>query len=203
MNIYSRIQKCRVALQKTNLKKSGRNGHLGFNYFTLDDFIFRVNELFLENDLFSAFSIVTTPEGVREAELVIYYKPEGKDMESVRFCSPIADAGLKSSTPIQSLGAVHTYMRRYLYVNALEITEPEILDMLAGTDEIETGETKVKPLNPALVDEATSIKLTLEKVATYLKKEVHELTDEDLMLGIKKQREAIAKAMAKKTQKTE
>lgn len=196
MNIYCRLQKCRVALQKSKLTKSGRNGHLGFNYFTLDDFIFRVNELFLENGLFSAFSIVTSPEGVREAELVIYYKPEGKELESIRFCSPIADAGLKGSTAIQSLGAVHTYMRRYLYVNALEITEPEILDALVGTDKIEER----KPLSQELLDEAKSIKLTVEKVATYFKKDVSELTDDDLRAGIKLQQEAIAKMMAKKAQ---
>ena len=199
MNIYTQLQKCRVALQKSKLKKSGRNGHLGFNYFTLDDFIFRVNELFLEHDLFSAFSIVTSADGVREAELVVYYKPEGKELESVRFCSPIADAGLKGSTAIQSLGAVHTYMRRYLYVNALEITEPEILDALVGTDVIETVEKE--ELDANLLTEAKSIKLTLEKVAIYFKKDVTELTNEDLVKGIALQKEAIAKALAKKANK--
>lgn len=199
MNIYTRLQKCRVALQKSKLKKSGRNGHLGFNYFTLDDFIFRVNELFLEHDLFSAFSIVTSADGVREAELVIYYKPEGKELESVRFCSPIADAGLKGSTAIQSLGAVHTYMRRYLYVNALEITEPEILDALLGTDAIEPVEKE--ELDANLLAEANSIKLPLDKVAKYFKKDVTELTNEDLAKGIALQKEAIAKALAKKANK--
>ena len=199
MNIYSRLQKCRVALQKSQLKKSGRNGHLGFNYFTLDDFIFRVNELFLENGLFSAFSIVTSPEGVREAELVIYYQPEGRETETIRFCSPIADAGLKGSTAIQSLGAVHTYMRRYLYVNALEITEPEILDALVGSGEI----IERKPLSKELLDKASELKLSLTKVATYFKKDVSELTDSELETCIKLQEEAYAKALAKKAQKVE
>lgn len=149
--------------------------------------------------MFSAFSIVTSADGVREAELVVYYKPEGKELESVRFCSPIADAGLKGSTAIQSLGAVHTYMRRYLYVNALEITEPEILDALVGTDVIETVEKE--ELDANLLTEAKSIKLTLEKVAIYFKKDVTELTNEDLVKGIALQKEAIAKALAKKANK--
>lgn len=197
MNIYKALQKCRVTLQNTSLKKSGRNGHLGFNYFTLDDFLGVVNKLFLDNDLFSAFNIITTAEGNREAELIVYYAPEGKEPESIRFTSPIANAELKGSTPIQSLGAVHTYMRRYLYVNALEIAEPEIIDYLSGSDKIvDTKEENV--LDENLLAEAKDIKLTLDKVASHLKKDINDITNEDLALVISLKKEAIAKALAKK-----
>ena len=191
MSIYKRLQECRVILQNTSLKKSGKNGHLGFSYFTLDDFIGVVNKVFYDHDLFSAFSIVTTAEGNREAELVIYYQPEGKELQSVRFSSPIADAGLKGSTAIQSLGAVHTYMRRYLYVNALEIAEPEILDYVCGTDMIETKPT----LSPNLIDDANALGIDLNKLATYLKKSVEQLTDEDLASNIAKKRAQLAKKL--------
>jgi hypothetical protein len=189
MSIYKKLQECRVLLQNTNLKKSGKNGHLGFSYFSLDDFIGVVNKLFLDHDLFSAFSIVTTAEGNREAELVIYHQPEGKPLETVRFSSPIADAGLKGSTAIQSLGAVHTYMRRYLYLNALEIAEPEVLDYVCGSDMIETKPIVAKEL----IEEATSLGIDLEKLATYLKKTVDKLTNEDLSSNIAKKRAQLAK----------
>ena len=191
MSIYKRLQECRVILQNTSLKKSGKNGHLGFSYFTLDDFIGVVNKVFYDHDLFSAFSIVTTAEGNREAELVIYYQPEGKELQSVRFSSPIADAGLKGSTAIQSLGAVHTYMRRYLYVNALEIAEPEILDYVCGTDMIETKPT----LSHNLIYDANALVIELNKLATYLKKSVEQLTDEDLASNIAKKRAQLAKKL--------
>ena len=188
MNIYKKLQECRVALQNTNLRKSGKNGHLGFSYFTLDDFMGVVNKLFLDHDLCSAFNIITTADGVREAELTVFYQPEGKEVETLRFTSPIASAELKGSTPIQSLGAVHTYMRRYLYVNALEIAEPEILDYICGSDMI------AEPtLDPNLINEATELGISLEKVATYYKKSVNTLTNDDLTQAIIKQKKALAK----------
>ena len=188
MNIYKRLQECRVLLQNTGVKKSGKNGHLGFSYYALDDFIGVVNKLFLDHDLFSAFNIVTTADGVREAELVIYYQPEdSNEVQSIRFTSPIADAGLKGSTAIQSLGAVHTYMRRYLYLNALEIAEPELLDYLSGSDEIENK------LDENLIAEACELDISLEAVATYFKKSTNALTNDDLAQAILKKKKALAK----------
>jgi len=46
----------------------------------------------------------------------------------------MADAHLKGCHPIQNLGAVETYSRRYLYVTALEIVEHDALDATTGQD---------------------------------------------------------------------
>ena len=40
----------------------------------------------------------------------------------------MADANLKGTHPIQNLGAVETYQRRYLYMAALEIVEHDAID---------------------------------------------------------------------------
>jgi hypothetical protein len=40
----------------------------------------------------------------------------------------MADANLKGCHPIQNLGAVETYTRRYLWVSAMEIVEHDALD---------------------------------------------------------------------------
>jgi len=42
--------------------------------------------------------------------------------------SPMADANLKGTHPIQNLGAVETYQRRYLWMTAMEIVEHDVLD---------------------------------------------------------------------------
>jgi hypothetical protein len=42
--------------------------------------------------------------------------------------SPMAEANLKGTHPIQNLGAVETYNRRYLWMAAMEIVEHDILD---------------------------------------------------------------------------
>ncbi|MDR1982492.1 MAG: ERF family protein, partial [Holosporaceae bacterium] len=52
--------------------------------------------------------------------------------ETLTFSSLTAEVELKGCTPIQGIGAVHTYMKRYLYMNALEIVENDMLDAQAG-----------------------------------------------------------------------
>lgn len=141
LNVYQKLQAARVELQKKNIKKSGKNNYSNFTYFELKDFIPPVNEIFLNIGLSSNFSI---QDGI--ATLCI---TNTDDLEEfVLFTSPIAEAPLKGCTPIQSVGAVHTYMKRYLYLNALEITEDDILDKEAGN--IANKEEKYNPVNVLL-----------------------------------------------------
>ena len=49
MSVYKKLQDVRVELQKTPLKKSGKNKHIGFEYFELGDFLPTVQELFLKH----------------------------------------------------------------------------------------------------------------------------------------------------------
>lgn len=147
-NVFQKLQTCRVELQKMNLKKTGKNAFAGFTYYELGDFLPQVNELFLKNGLASNFSIF---EGLESsyAELVIINsdKPEDK----LVFRSPIADANIKGCTPVQSLGGVHTYLKRYLYINALEIVENDMFDGKVGDMQVtnETTKQKVKTISPA------------------------------------------------------
>ena len=126
-NVYARLQQARVALQQSNLKKSGKNGYSGFSYFELKDFIPTVNEIFLDFGLSSNFSIV---ENTANLFIINTDNPD----ENILFTSPIEKATLKGCTPIQEIGAVHTYMKRYLYLNALEIVEDDFLDKNAGSE---------------------------------------------------------------------
>ena len=49
--------------------------------------------------------------------------------------SPMSTAKLKACHEVQNLGAVQTYLRRYLWVVALEIVEHDAIDSSAGADE--------------------------------------------------------------------
>lgn len=129
MNVFEKLQQCRVDLQKLKLKKGGKNKFANFEYYELADFIPAVNELFLKYKLHSRFSIVND-NGKDMATLTIVNTENTEEMEV--FMSPIADAEVKGCTPIQCLGGVHTYMKRYLYQNALEIVEPDLLDTVVG-----------------------------------------------------------------------
>ena len=124
-NVYEKLQNARVLLQKKNLKKSGKNKFAGFSYYELADFIPSVNEIFNEEKLFSEFNIENDV-----ATLVIINIEEPTD--TITFRSPVKEAEIKGSTPIQCLGGIHTYMKRYLYLNALEIVESDLFDSKVG-----------------------------------------------------------------------
>lgn len=129
MNVYQKIQKVRVELQKLNLKKGGKNNFANFNYYQLDDFMPALNQLMLSENLTTMFNI---EDKIATLTVIDCDKPE----DVVVFTSPIASADIKGSTPIQCLGGIHTYMKRYLYQNAFEIVEPDLLDALVKSGKL-------------------------------------------------------------------
>jgi hypothetical protein len=124
--IYEKLQKCRVELQNLKLKKSGKNNYAGFEYFELKDFLPTVNELFAKNKMFSNFSMTSE---IAELEII-----DCEDKTSVKFTSPIAELELKGCNKIQALGGTHTYLKRYLYINALEIVDADLFDAVSGKE---------------------------------------------------------------------
>jgi hypothetical protein len=125
MNVFAKLQKCRVMLQSMNLKKSGENKFAGYNYFELQDFLPPINELFLAEGLFGQVSFTAE---LASLTIINTEKPE----EQIVFTSPMATAALKGCHDIQNVGAVETYQRRYLYTMALEIVEHDALDKTTG-----------------------------------------------------------------------
>jgi hypothetical protein len=127
--VYSKLQRARVLLQEQPLKKSGFNSYAGFKYFELGDFLKQANVIFDNLGLCPVFSI---SDG--EATLRIYDSEFGG---AIYFSSPTADASNEKSKapPIQSLGSMHSYLRRYLYLNALELIENDVVDATIGKDE--------------------------------------------------------------------
>lgn len=119
-NVFEKLQKCRVELQKTNLTKSGNNNFQNYDYFELKDFLPTINELFLEHGLFSIFVI----KG-EVATLTIYDTESDKN---IVFETPTANATNGKQLEIQGLGSMHTYLKRYLYLNALEIIQNDTID---------------------------------------------------------------------------
>ena len=136
MTVQTKLQKCRVELQQKGLKKSGKNNFAGFTYFELADFLPTVNEMFAKNNLFSNFSMTDV---LATLEIV-----DVEDNTKVIFTSPIAELELKGCNKIQALGGTHTYLKRYLYVNALEIVEADLFDSTSGRKEVETIEKSEK-----------------------------------------------------------
>jgi hypothetical protein len=72
--------------------------------------------------------IISFGKELAEIRLVNDDKPE----EVIVITSPMSEAALKGCHPVQNLGAVESYIRRYLWVAALEIVEHDALDATTG-----------------------------------------------------------------------
>ena len=140
-NVYEKLQEARVKLQNQKIKKSGKNNYSGFTYFEIADFIPYVNKIFLDLKLCSNFSI---KDNIAYLEITNAEKIDEKTV----FTMPTAALELKGCSAIQALGGVNTYCRRYLYLNALEIAENDMLDAKAGNiEEKNKKQTPLKPVN--------------------------------------------------------
>jgi hypothetical protein len=117
----------RIRLQNTELKKTGHNKFAGYYYFELGDFLPQVQEIFHQVGLCGYISFDTTI-----ATLTIV---DFEDNSQITITSPMVEANLKGAHPIQNLGAVETYTRRYLWVSAMEIVEHDALDSSAPLKE--------------------------------------------------------------------
>ena len=159
MKVYINLQKARVELQKMNLKKSGRNTHTEFNYFELKDFLPTINELMMKYNLCSNIEFTS--------ELATLTIVSTEDGSTVKFTSPMASANLKACHDIQNLGAVQTYLRRYLYMNAFEIVELDTLDAVQGK---ETKQAAPRKLSDAQVKRLIAIASSKGQNVANLKK---------------------------------
>jgi hypothetical protein len=117
----------RMSLQEATLKKSGHNKFAGYSYFELGDFIPTITEIFYNIGLCGVVSYDT--------EIASLTITDTDDGTSLVITSPMAEANLKGCHPIQNLGAVETYTRRYLWVTAMEIVEHDALDSSAPIKE--------------------------------------------------------------------
>ena len=127
-NIYSKMQKARCEFQEKPLKKSGHNKFAGYRYFELADFLPTINCLLEKYNLCSNISFDN------EIATLTIINSENTD-EKLIFTSPMSEAQLKGCHSVQNLGAVQTYLRRYLCVNAFEIVEQDGLEATSGKSE--------------------------------------------------------------------
>lgn len=119
MNIYQKLQLARVRLSEKMLSKSGSNDFQNFNYFELKDFLPEVNIIMCDLELTPIF------DGAGEVcTLTIVDSDEPNN--SIVF--QMRRREINMSNDMQSEGAINTYAKRYLYMNALEICENDIID---------------------------------------------------------------------------
>ena len=165
-NVYQKLLKARTMFLGSNTQKSGKNMQLAFKYFELDDIVPVATKIFEEVGLISLVSF----EGEKAVMQILNIdNPE----EIASFTAPFAvlepivsNTGKKATNEMQALGSSITYMRRYLYMIALDICEPDEIDNgLIGNTTTPPSVTptpvaapNVKPTTPAPINLAPAEK---------------------------------------------
>lgn len=128
MNVFEKLNEARIRFQSMNVKKSGKNSYAGYTYYELADILPVVNQLAKE----LKFTCIISFEGAcASLQFIDIEKPEDK----IYFESPMSEASLKGCHAVQNMGAVETYIKRYLYQNCFEIVEADVLDMTMNPNE--------------------------------------------------------------------
>ena len=166
-SVMKKLQKSRVDWQSKPRKKSGFNKFQNFKYFVLKDILPTVNEIFNKNGLYSQYNLTKD-----YAELIITDNSTG---DYLIYKIPVQ----KLDNPtMQNIGAINTYSKRYLYMNALEIEEDE--DELDSQDldkpvKKESKEELIKKISEALGEAKLNTWLKTSK-----KEKIEDFTVEEL-----------------------
>ncbi|MGL5126120.1 MAG: ERF family protein [Fusobacteriaceae bacterium] len=120
LNLKMKLAKARVSLQNKNLKMTGENKFSKYKYFQLTDFLSEINAINEE------FGIITFFQFDKEIATLDIIDCETDD--KISFTIPSCSVEMKGAMAIQMLGAQQTYLRRYLFLVAYEISEADLVE---------------------------------------------------------------------------
>ena len=122
LNIYQRLALVRETFASAGITKSGKNMQLKSKYFELDDIVPIAMPLFHEQNLIPMVNFTKD-----DATMTILDMSDPQT--TIVFTAPMREwLGNAAVTPVQALGATETYMRRYLYQQALDIVEADEME---------------------------------------------------------------------------
>lgn len=192
VSLKSKISEIRCELSK-KMSKSGKNDYSHYDYFQLKDFMPQALELFNEKGIYTEFYLsrdkyempskttisrtfnedgtVASEVEVKEenwewkefAHLIVINLENEDDI--IELTKETANVQLQASQPIQNLGGKSTYMKRYMYMDLLEINESDIVEEQTGKP-IKVETTRKTTKKPPVSTVSTKTTVTPEPVAT-------------------------------------
>lgn len=190
---------------KDNLTKSGKNDFSHYTYFQLKDFLPTiVDECSKKQELFISFNIdkekVEMPSVTR---IIRDFDPNGEKKEEIEenfeyreygyltvidlasgvskvYKKESKDAVVSGASAIQNLGAKSTYMKRYLYMDLLELAEDDQVEVSNNNTNIEAPKATNTPTPKVETKKAESKKATTTEAA----KPVEEVSKGDELMSL-------------------
>lgn len=159
LNVYQKLFAARAKFLEADVQKTGKNMHLSFKYFELDDIVPTATRIFSEVGL---IPIVNFTADVATMTIVNTDNPWE---ETIKFEAPfnqiapiVSNAGKQATNEMQALGSSITYMRRYLYMIALDICESDSFDANVGKP---VTPPQTAPTPPATPEQRQEVKAEL------------------------------------------
>lgn len=165
LNVYQKLILARKRFLERNVKKSGVNRQLEFQYFELQDIVPSATRIFQNLGL---LGVVQFPPVEKNAETGLASEPVAtmtvlntdRPSETIDFMVPYreveqikSNAGKSVTNPLQALGSSVTYLRRYLWMLAMDIVEQDDVDAMLGQQEPQA--------KPATSAEREAVKVSL------------------------------------------
>lgn len=157
-NVYQKLIKVREQFLNADVQKTGKNMHLSFKYFELDDIVPTAIRIFATVGLVPVVNFTTDT-----ATMTIVNTDNPED--TVAFVAPfnqiapiVSNTGKQATNEMQALGSSITYMRRYLYMMALDICESDSIDANAGKPVSTSTPAEAAPKVPATPQQRQEVK---------------------------------------------
>lgn len=159
-NVKAKLCKARKLFLDGHIQKSGKNLHLEFKYFELSDIVPSATAIFEQVGL---LHIVNFDKANGIASMTFISTDDSTDsiVFSIPYCEDtpkVNKQGQVVSNPLQTLGSSITYMRRYLYMLALDIVEQDEIEPTLKKPEEESKQTKAEKKKPATEEKRKEIK---------------------------------------------
>ena len=179
LNVYGKLLEARERFLASGVKKNGKNMYAEFKYFTLDDIIPVKQKIFKELGL---ADIIT----FEAEEAILFLHDVDNPTDFIIFKSQLDEDESLIKNPIQKVGAIQTYIRRYLYMLALDIIESDGIEAVTDKpeDKSPTPKKSNKPATPAEREKAKDELIAKDGEATdtqikSIKRGLKKLRDKD------------------------
>lgn len=139
LQLLNKVTQAKRMLRKRNIRQSGFNGHGRYHYFELKDIIPHIEEVFDELLLGSYYEF--------DDEYALLYIYDQETMYEHSWYTPIKTPSMPENkvdtgVHMKAIQSTQTYARRALWLQALDILEPNVIEM--DTDEKKKGSVAQK-----------------------------------------------------------
>lgn len=124
-NIFSKVMQARLQFLESNPQKSGRNEFQKFSYYELDDIVPTATRICNDLSLYTEIDLGANVFGYATMTVVNIDNPEEKVYFRIRM-PEINNENMNKA--LQETGSCQTYLRRYLYLQFLDIAQNDEVD---------------------------------------------------------------------------